>query len=261
MTTSMASSPLSLRLNRNNWRILTRASIEKRQGHDRVSSSQAVPRKHCSACPGGIFGTHTLRMRSSAPTGEGVLACATQGTSFRAQVPPRVRRSGSPTVGCSGATIQEALSPSPGSGGHLDCLELGEEIPGLSERRGEDLLSHVQQFEDHRIADGVDHAGPFLAGLNQVGPTHDAKLLGEVRRLETNSGNELTHGAFAVAQHLQDADTRRGAQRFEEVSFRLVYRCGHHNASAPCWLGCSSRLPSGHELRPVHPIGVVEWIY
>ena len=80
--------------------------------------------------------------------------------------PQSALRLGSPWAWRGGARHQEGMSPPPRPRGHLDRLELGEEIAGLGERCTEDLFGHIEELEEHGIADRVEHAGPLLAALN-----------------------------------------------------------------------------------------------
>ena len=123
------------------------------------------------------------------------------------------------------------LAPSWGrsSFAELQIVEFGDELSRLREGAGDDCLCHLEKFEHPLVGDGIPDCRAVLARLDDVRSSQDGELLGEVRGLEADLGNQLSDGALPVAKKLEDPDTRRMGEGLEEIRLHLVYRTRHRS--------------------------------
>ena len=91
-------------------------------------------------------------------------------------------------------------------------LHLLEQLLGFGQRCGDDPLRHFEELEEQRLGDRVVDVRPHLPDLDEVGPAHDAELLGEVRCFDADFGDELADRSLTVPEDLEDADPLPGAR-------------------------------------------------
>lgn len=109
----------------------------------------------------------------------------------------------------------------------MGVFELGQDVPGLGQRGGDYVLGHLQQVENPGVGHLVEDRGPFFSALDDVGPAQGAEVLGKVRGLKPDAGNQLSDAVFPVTQQLQDLNPDGMSQSAEKFGPDLVDGTGN----------------------------------
>jgi hypothetical protein len=110
---------------------------------------------------------------------------------------------------------------------HIGVFEGGQDVPGLTEGGSDDVLGDLEKVEDPGIRDLVENGGTLFAGLHDVGPAKCAEVLGEVRRLQPDAGDQLADGVLAVTQQLEHLNAGGVGQSTKQFRSYLVNGTGN----------------------------------
>jgi hypothetical protein len=108
------------------------------------------------------------------------------------------------------------------AGRPLAAGELAEDRLRLGEARGQNLPGDLEQLEYAGVADGVEDVGAFASTLEDAVLTQYPEMLGGSTGVHLQLVLQITDGALAVPEKLQDADTHGVPEDAEELGLHLV---------------------------------------
>jgi hypothetical protein len=95
--------------------------------------------------------------------------------------------------------------------------QLREHVADIDELIVENLLGVVQQAKNGGVAHGVKDVLTFLPALDDVAFTEHRKLLRQGALLNFEASAEVIHPDLTESQRVQDFDSQRMSQSFEEL--------------------------------------------
>lgn len=108
--------------------------------------------------------------------------------------------------------------------------QLAQQAFTVREQVGEKTASRAHQVVDVRRTERVEDGRPFPRGDDDSRAAKHGELLGEVRGLDLDLGQQLVDGTRASLKQLEDANPNRVPEGAEELGFRLVQLDRHSGA-------------------------------
>src|SRR5688572_16286578 len=106
------------------------------------------------------------------------------------------------------------------------ALQFPEQILSADQVSVENAARDREQVDDERIAEGVTDTDTFFATADDVRGAQDGELLRHDRLVDAEYFLQFLHAHFALAQHLENADSHRMCQGPKEGRLeRLKFVC------------------------------------
>ncbi|HEX4083639.1 MAG TPA: hypothetical protein VHY22_01915, partial [Chthoniobacteraceae bacterium] len=103
-------------------------------------------------------------------------------------------------------------------------FHLAKHLDGILKMAAEVLAHYIEHIGKQRIAQGIEDLVCVLPRNHQVVVTKHRKVLGEIRRLDTDLFENRSHGGFSVAQYLNDVNSGRVREGFKNFGFESSER-------------------------------------